>query len=125
VRFIVTILILVCLTLACLSDSVIVLGYLLNQSFIAQNLCEKRDEPGNTCQGCCLLKKQLEDENKNDPSPPPKNLNESDTLQPLPPNGPMDFQAPRTGMLNLTAQRTAIPLPPGREIDHPPRISFL
>ena len=64
VRLILTISLLLSLTLACLSDCVVVLSFSLNRSYIAQNLCEKKDVPGNTCQGCCLLRKELQNEDR-------------------------------------------------------------
>lgn len=33
--------------------------FVINNEFIAQNLCEKKQEAENTCQGKCYLKKQL------------------------------------------------------------------
>ena len=34
--------------------------YALNEEYIVQNICEKKDIPSNTCKGKCHLKKQLE-----------------------------------------------------------------
>jgi hypothetical protein len=125
VRFLVTISICVCLTLASLSESVTILSFFANRSFIAQNLCEKKDQPGNHCQGCCFLKKQLGNEKKSDGTPPLRNLNESETLQTLPPDSPADLHSPRTGRFYLTTQNSVPPLPSGKEIDHPPESAFL
>lgn len=37
----------------------IVLSFKINQEYIAQNLCEKRDEAITMCYGTCYLKKEL------------------------------------------------------------------
>jgi len=42
----------------------------LNQEYIATNLCVEKDQQINTCQGCCLLKKQLEKNNDQDQTNP-------------------------------------------------------
>jgi hypothetical protein len=125
VRLILTIPILLSLTLACLGDCLVVLSFSLNRSYIATTLCEKKDIPGNTCQGCCLLRKQLQNEDRKEQSPPARNLKEIDDFQPVPANPPATVRTPRTGSVLFTSLRFAIPLSPGRDIDHPPKISSL
>jgi hypothetical protein len=125
VRLILTISILLCLTLACLGDCVVVLSFSLNRSYIATNLCEKKDVPGNTCQGCCLLRKELQNEDRKEQSPPARNLKEFDDFQPVPAKPQTAIRTPRTGQLFFASLRFTIPLPPGRDIDHPPEISSL
>jgi hypothetical protein len=125
VRLILTIPILLSLTLACLGDCLVVLSFSLNQSYIARNLCEKKDLPGNTCQGCCLLRKQLQNEDRKEQSPPARNLKEIGDFQPVPANSPTLIHTPRTGNVFFTSLRLTIPFPAGRDIDHPPEISSL
>jgi hypothetical protein len=125
VRLILVIVTLLSLTLACLSDCVVVLSFSLNRSFIAGNLCEKKDEPGNTCQGCCLLRKQLANEDRKEQSPPARNLKEGNDLQPVLVDPPTSLRTPRTGEVHFTFLSPAIPLPSGRDIDHPPEIFSL
>jgi hypothetical protein len=123
VRLIFTISLLISLTLACIGDSCLVLSFSLNRSYIARTLCERKDEPGNTCQGCCLLRKQIENEDRNEQSPPTRNLKESDDFQPVPVDPPTVIYTPRTGDVIFTPLRFRIPLPPVRDIDHPPEAS--
>jgi hypothetical protein len=44
----------------------ILASYHLNQTYIAQNLCENRDKPQLQCHGKCFLKKQLEKEDSSE-----------------------------------------------------------
>jgi hypothetical protein len=125
VRLILTIPIILCLTLACLSDCVVVLSFTLNRPFIAKNLCEKRYQPGNACQGCCLLRRQMENEDRKDQPLSPKSLKEGDDFQPVPANSTTDVQAPRTGRASFPVPKFNIPVPPSRGIDHPPEVSSL
>lgn len=125
VRLILTISLLLSLTLACLSDCVVVLSFSLNRSYIAQNLCEKKDVPGNTCQGCCLLRKELQNEDRKEQSPPARILKEFDDFQPVPAKPPTVIHTPRTGNVFFTSFKLTIPVPPVSDIDHPPEISSL
>ncbi len=124
-RLILTILLLVCVALACFSDCVILLSFSLNRSYIAKNLCEKKDQPGNTCQGFCLLRKQMKNEDRGEQSPPPRNLKEFDDFQPVPADPPLVLKAPRTGNEYFAGIDLAIPIPPAKNIDHPPNLSVL
>ena len=45
------------------SKEIIVMQFNLNRSYIAANLCVKKDIAENTCQGSCQLKKEMEKEN--------------------------------------------------------------
>jgi hypothetical protein len=125
VRLILGILTLLSVTLACLSDCIVLLSFSLNRTYIANNLCEKKDLPGNTCQGRCLLCKVLQNEDRKEQSPPARNLKEFDDFQPVPVNAPTAIRIPRTGQLFFASLSFSIPFPPGRDIDHPPEISFL
>ena len=124
-RLIFAILTLLSVTLACLSDCIVLFSFSLNRSYIANNLCEKKDVPGNTCQGCCLLRKELQNEDRKEQSPPARNLKEFDDFQPVPLNAPTTIHIPRTGQLFSASLSFLIPFPPGRDIDHPPEILFL
>jgi hypothetical protein len=124
-KIVLAITILLSVTLACLGDCVVVLSFSLNRSYIAQTLCEKKDVPGNTCQGCCLLRKELQNEDRKEQSPPARNLKEFDDFQPVPTNPPTAVRTPRTGQVFFSSLRFTIPLPPGRDIDHPPEPSSL
>lgn len=37
-------------------------SFKMNQKYIANNICEKKDIPQNTCEGGCFLKKELQKE---------------------------------------------------------------
>jgi hypothetical protein len=41
------------------SGLIICFGFGLNKQYIAENLCIRRDDPDNHCQGSCYLKKKL------------------------------------------------------------------
>jgi hypothetical protein len=125
VRLILAIATLLSVALACLGDCVVVLSFSLNRSYIAQNLCEKKDVPGNTCQGCCLLRKELQNEDRKEQSPPARNLKEFDDFQPVPAKPPTVIHTPRTGQLLFASLSFSIPFPPVSDIDHPPEISSL
>jgi len=45
-------------------EALIYLSFKLNQNYIANNLCIKKDEPANSCCGKCVLKKQLAESQK-------------------------------------------------------------
>lgn len=50
-----------------ISKLVILINFQINKEYIAKNLCEKKEEEENCCQGSCHLKKELaEDEERND-----------------------------------------------------------
>lgn len=48
------------------SKAIIVLSYQANKTYIAQNLCENRKNPGLHCAGKCQLKKKLEKDKQED-----------------------------------------------------------
>ena len=125
VRHILAISAILSVALACLGDCVVVLSFSVNRSYIARNLCEKKDVPGNTCQGCCLLRKELQNEGRKEQSPPARNLKDLDDFQPVPANYPSAIRSPRTGQLSFASLSVPIPFPPGRDIAHPPEISSL
>ena len=125
VRLILTFPLLICVTLACLSDCVVVIGFYVNRSYIATNLCEKKDVPGNTCRGCCLLRKELQNEDRKAQSPPARNLKEFGDFQPVPVHPPIVYCPPRSGQLLFASLSSPVSFPPGRDIDHPPEVSSL
>ena len=45
-------------------ETFIYLSFKLNQSYIVKNLCVNKDEPVNSCCGKCVLKKQLDENRK-------------------------------------------------------------
>lgn len=62
-----TIAVLLILTLAqAFSKAVTVLGFTLNQDYIAANLCEKKDDVKSCCKGKCHLAKQLAEDDSTD-----------------------------------------------------------
>jgi hypothetical protein len=52
----------------------IYVSFKINQDEIAKNLCIKRNIENNTCQGCCHLKKQLEQDEEETPKQLPSIL---------------------------------------------------
>lgn len=44
-------------------------SFLLNQSYIAENLCVNRDKPMMHCEGKCYLSKKINEQEKKDHSP--------------------------------------------------------
>jgi hypothetical protein len=51
------------------SKTIIYTSFLVNQEYIAKNLCENRAVPGKHCCGKCQLKKSMEREQKQDSFP--------------------------------------------------------
>jgi hypothetical protein len=125
VRLFSTIFLLICLTIAAVNDSVIIFGFLLNRPFIASTLCEHRDEPGNSCQGCCLLRKEFESKTGHETAPLPKNHNENNLLLSLAPGCLTTIDTPRSGASLFEPGRSPLPAPLPNEFDHPPKIYFL
>ncbi|MGZ4043471.1 MAG: hypothetical protein ACXVO9_09730 [Bacteroidia bacterium] len=52
-----------------MSKTIIVINYERNKVYIAENLCVNRDEPESCCEGKCELKKQLDQDDKNEAIP--------------------------------------------------------
>lgn len=53
-----------------LHNSVVFVSFKLNQTFIAETLCENRQEPEMQCNGSCHLKKQLIQHDEQEPDAP-------------------------------------------------------
>lgn len=49
-------------------------SFLINRDYIAQNLCVKKEIRGNTCKGCCQLKKQLKQSNEQEQKSLPQGI---------------------------------------------------
>jgi hypothetical protein len=65
-RSLLAIIIVTAISAQAISKLVILINFQLNKEYIAKNLCEKKEEQDNCCQGTCHLKKQLaEDEERN------------------------------------------------------------
>lgn len=48
---------------------VVIINFELNKEYIVKNLCEQKEEEDNCCQGSCHLKKELEKQEEQAPSP--------------------------------------------------------
>lgn len=48
----------------------------VNQNYIAKNLCVQKDVEDNSCQGCCQLKKQMEQQSEQEKTSPNPNQRE-------------------------------------------------
>jgi hypothetical protein len=60
----------VSLVIHSLSFAIIYASFKIQQDYIAANLCVKKDEPVNTCQGHCQLKKKIQEhEDQEEESP--------------------------------------------------------
>ena len=108
------------LALASLSDGVMVLSFSINRAFIASNLCEQKNIPGNTCQGCCLLRKQLAKEDHKQQSTPNTRPTESFNLQAVPVSPLASLMSPPEGQTFFLSGKSSLPFSPVRDIDHPP-----
>jgi hypothetical protein len=65
------------------SRYVVTAAFYINQSYIAQNLCENRDKPQLQCNGHCQLSKKLKDEQrKEQENPERKAENKSEIFYP-------------------------------------------
>lgn len=115
-----SILTILALTLGSLRECVVVLSFALNRPFIAKNLCEKRDQPGNTCQGCCQLRKQLDNQDRRDQATASRVMKELDDLQPVVPGSIFRLLTTRQSQVVSMRMEAVPPLPPADQIDHPP-----
>lgn len=69
-RYLVTYLILLAFVFQIANRIYVLIDFQVNQKFIAENLCEKKDEPESCCEGSCHLSKELvKIEEKEDQSP--------------------------------------------------------
>lgn len=53
------------------TELLIYMSFKLNQDYIAKNLCVEKDVEGSTCNGCCQLKKKLEEQEQQKETAPP------------------------------------------------------
>lgn len=65
-----TILILSLLTFQ-FSELLVYVSFKLNQEYIANNLCVEKDMEGSTCEGCCQLKKRMNEQQETKKALPP------------------------------------------------------
>jgi hypothetical protein len=63
------------------SKAFVILKFEMNRDYISKNLCVKKDEIKNCCKGKCQLKKEIEKDEKNNPSLPANNLKEKVEVQ--------------------------------------------
>lgn len=69
-RYLVTYLILLSFVFQIANRIYVLIDFQVNKEFIAENLCEKKDEPESCCEGSCHLSKELVKlEEKEDQSP--------------------------------------------------------
>lgn len=54
------------------SELLVFFSFKINQEYIAKNLCVEKDIEGSTCQGCCQLKKRLNEQEKQKKELPPQ-----------------------------------------------------
>lgn len=54
----------------------IIINFEANREYIAENLCENKDEPDSCCKGSCQLNKSLEEEEKQESSVPGTDIKE-------------------------------------------------
>jgi hypothetical protein len=62
------------------SKAIILLNYAINKEYISKNLCENKDKPMLHCNGHCHLKKQLDNEDRNEQLPF-QNMNDRSEVQ--------------------------------------------
>jgi hypothetical protein len=58
-KYPVTILLIIVISLQTFSKCFVILGYEINKDYISKNLCENRAKPSCCCHGSCYLKKKL------------------------------------------------------------------
>lgn len=58
-----------------LSKTWIYFSFKINQAYIAKNLCVQKEIEGNTCKGCCQLKKELKKAEDQEQKTIPKGFN--------------------------------------------------
>jgi hypothetical protein len=121
VKSVLSILTVIALTFGSLRECVVILSFEVNRPFIAQYLCEKRQKPGNTCQGSCQLCKQLNNDDRKDHNPLSQNVRELDDLQPVPLAGTFSLFIPGPTRVPGPGSAATIPDPRADQIDHPPK----
>ncbi len=52
------------------AETVVLISFKINQDFIAEFLCINKDVPESNCNGCCHLKKELDEQHENKESLP-------------------------------------------------------
>ncbi|WP_372775890.1 hypothetical protein [Mangrovibacterium sp.] len=57
-----------------LSEAAVYLSFKINQDYIEKYLCVNREDPESDCHGCCQLKKQLDEQQKQKQEAPDSNL---------------------------------------------------
>ncbi len=125
-RRILTILVLTGIAVENFPKAVIYIQYEIGQEYIAKNLCIMRNDPMNTCQGRCYLKKQLLKENKRERSSPAQNSREFKDLKLFfQYNIQFSFIQTFTGRPNFGLYHFIVKIPPNFEIFHPPQIFFV
>lgn len=106
--------------------SAIVVYYYANQSYIAQNLCEKRNEPKSCCAGSCQVNKWL----KNAEEPSAGSTSQAPDLSKIK-EAQLFFETPAAlsipagrmaAMIDFPLFRVDIRPSPVRAIFHPPAI---
>ncbi len=55
------------------ADLLVIVSFKINQDYIAEFLCINRDVPESTCNGCCHLKKELDEQHETKESTLPVN----------------------------------------------------
>lgn len=54
------------------ADLIVFVSFKINQDYIAEFLCINKDEPESNCNGCCHLKKELDEQQESKESLPPQ-----------------------------------------------------
>ncbi len=121
-----TILVLAGIGVEIFPKAVIYIQFELGREYIAKNLCVMRNDPINTCQGRCYLKKQLLKENKRERSTPTQNLREFKDLKLFfQYNIQFSFIQANPGRPNFGPYLFGAILSPNFSIFHPPQIYFV
>ena len=54
------------------SELLVLASFKINQEYIAKNLCIEKDVEGSTCEGCCQLKKRMNEQEEQKRELPPQ-----------------------------------------------------
>ncbi len=121
-RYLTTIVLMICMLGTTFGSYIIMMDYTLNKKYISANLCENKERPRVKCEGRCYLCKKINNENKKDAGIPGHRAN-------------FKFETPvmsKPGCPSLSASFIKLPGRPhyqdktcslsGPSFFHPPRI---
>jgi hypothetical protein len=119
-KYLFTIPLLLGLLMQSFSKEIIMVGFKLNQAFIASELCENKARPELNCNGQCQLKKQLTKEEKQEDNGNSMKSKYEVYFEDV--AAGINYKAYCASTPLITVYTPEIPVPPISTIFHPPSI---